>query len=119
MSKPIVRLAAGAPLGCAVVGALTRADNIQKDLRTGWTWDFSAENSDLVATGRNPYFSLEPGSVAVLEDGDMHLTITVTDQTKVVDGVVCRVVEDKESKGGKVSEVSHNYFALSRRTNSI
>jgi hypothetical protein len=36
-----------------------------------------------------------------------------------VDGVECRVVEEKETKGDKVVELSENYFAISKRTNSV
>ena len=58
----------------------------------GWTSDFSAEKSTLVATGRNPYFILEPGYVLVLEGGGERLVITVLDQTRTIDGVETRVV---------------------------
>jgi len=40
------------------------------------------------------------------------LIITVLDETKTVDGVKCRIVEERETKGGKLAEVSRNYFAL-------
>jgi hypothetical protein len=85
----------------------------------GWTHDFSAEKADLAASGRNSYFVLEPGYVLVLKGGDEQLTITVKDETKKVDGVECRVVEEKETKGDKVIECSNNYFAISKRTNSV
>lgn len=39
--------------------------------------------------------------------------------TKVVDGVATRVVEERESKGNALVEVSRNYFAISKRTNSV
>ena len=84
-----------------------------------WTNDFSAEKKDLTATGRNPFFILEPGYQLVLEEGNEILTITVLDETKLVDGVETRVVEERESKGGKLVEVSRNYFAISKRTNSV
>jgi uncharacterized membrane protein YkoI len=71
------------------------------------------------STGRNPFFVLEPGYVLVLEGGDVRLTITVLDETKVVDGVETRVVEEREEKGGKLVEVSRNYFAIAKRTNDV
>jgi hypothetical protein len=55
----------------------------------------------------------------VLEGGDERLVITVLDVTKVVDGVETRVVEERETKGGALVEVSRNYFAISKRTNSV
>ena len=84
-----------------------------------WANDFSAEKPDLVSTGRNPYFILEPGYQLVLEDGDEVLTITVLNETKLVDGVETRIIEERETKKGKLVEVSRNYFAISKRTNSV
>ncbi|HSB09383.1 MAG TPA: hypothetical protein VLM38_07700 [Blastocatellia bacterium] len=107
-------------LAFAMLGAASSANEQKKeDPLTGWTNDFSSEKPDLVSTGRNPYFILEPGYVLVLEGGDTRLIITVKDDIRKVDGVECRVVEERETKGGKVIEVSNNYFALSRRTNGV
>jgi len=89
------------------------------DLSASWTTDFSSEKADLVSAGRNPYFILEPGYALTLEGGDTRLVITVKDDIKKIDGVECRVVEERETKAGKVIEVSNNYFALSKRTNSV
>jgi hypothetical protein len=89
-----------------------------KDLE-GWTSDFGEDPKDLTHTGRNPYFILEPGHYLVLEKGDERLVITVLNETKVIDGVETRVVEEKETKGGKPVEFSRNYFAISKRTNSV
>ena len=84
-----------------------------------WTDQFGVEPGELVSTGRNPYFILESGYRLTLEDGDERLVITVLGETKVVDGVETRVVEERESKGNAVAEVSRNYFAISKRTNSV
>lgn len=91
----------------------------KKSHRDEWTSDFSAEKNDLVSTGRNPYFILEPGHQIVLEAGNERVTMTVLDETKTVDGVETRVVEERETKGGAVVEVSRNFFAISKRTNSV
>ena len=71
-----------------------------------FTSDFAAEKADLASVGRNPYFILEPGYQLVLEGGTEELTITVLDETKQVDGVDTRVVEERETKDGKLAEVS-------------
>jgi hypothetical protein len=84
-----------------------------------WTTEFGEDKSDLAHTGRNPYFILEPGYYLILEKGNERLTITVLAETKKVDGVECRVVEEKETKAGKVVELSLNYYAISKRTNSV
>lgn len=81
--------------------------------------DFSAEKEGLASTGRNPWFILEPGYQLVLEGGGEQLTVTVLNETKVVDGIECRVVEERETRDGKVVENSRNYFAFSKRTGSV
>src|SRR3989442_7159868 len=84
-----------------------------------WTSAFMLEPDELVSTGRNPYFILEPGYTLVLEGEGAQLTITVLNETKKVDGVETRVVEERETKGGKLTEVARNYFAISKRTNDV
>ena len=84
-----------------------------------WTADFPLDKAELASTGRNRYFVLEPGYRLVLEDGENRLVITVLNETKSVDGVETRVVEERESKNGELVEVSRNYFAISKRTNSV
>jgi hypothetical protein len=75
------------------------------------------------STGRNPFFILEPGFRLILagvEDGVVkRLVVTVLDDTRVVDGVETRVVEERETEDGEVVEVSRNYFAICNRTNSV
>jgi hypothetical protein len=93
------------------------------DATRKWTEVFSVEKGELTPTGRNPYFILEPGYRLVFagrEDGeDVGLTITVLGETRKVDGVETRTVEERETKGGKPVEVSRNYFAVSKRTNDV
>ena len=90
----------------------------KKDDRT-WVSTFQIDRDELTSTGRNPYFILEPGYVLVLEGGGERLTITVLDETRRIDNVETRVVEERESKAGRLIEVSRNYFAISKLTNSV
>jgi len=113
----VMGLTAIAPVDSAAVGAPTN-DNADQDV-AGWTSDFATEKSTLVSTGRNPYFILEAGYQLVLEGGDERLVITVLDQTRTIDGIETRVVEERESKHGKVVEVSRNFFAICKRTGSV
>ncbi len=64
-----------------------------------WMSTFSVDKANLVPTGKNPFFSLEPGQFSQFEGGNVKLTITVLDETKVVDGVETRVVEEREERG--------------------
>jgi len=105
------------PLIVAVgVGALMPAACVRADV---WTAEFPMAEGELASTGRNPYFILEPGYTLVLAGGGARLTITVLNETKMVDGVETRVVEERETKNGKLIEVSRNFFAISRRTKDV
>jgi len=84
-----------------------------------WTRDFNLDGETWSSRGRNPYFILEPGYVLELEGGTVRLVITVLDETRRLDGVETRVIEERETDGGGLVEVSRNYFALSTRTNSV
>jgi hypothetical protein len=88
-----------------------------------WTSTFGVEEGDLSPTGRNPYFILEPGYQLVLEGKSgrsaASLTITVLEETRKIGNIVTRVVEERESEGGKLVEVSRNFFAICKRTNNV
>lgn len=63
----------------------------------------------------NPFFPLPVGHRVVLEgeEGGLEVVvrITVLDETETVAGVETRVVEEHESEGGRVAEISRNFFA--------
>jgi len=84
-----------------------------------WRTSFAVDKADLADHGRSPYFILEPGYRLYLENGPVRLVLTVLDETRVVDGVKTRVVEERETKGGHVVEVSRNFFAISKRTGDV
>lgn len=119
MRKCLVWVVGMAALAVLCITATGGADKTKEDVFAGWTTDFSAEKTELVSTGRNPYFVLEPGYILVLEHGDEQLTITVKNETRKIDGVECRIVEERETKSRKLVELSNNYFAISKRTNSV
>jgi hypothetical protein len=62
------------------------------------------------------YFILEPGYQLQFKGGGTTLTITVLSETKTVDGVTTRVVEEREEKKGQLLEVSRNFFAIDKTT---
>jgi hypothetical protein len=84
-----------------------------------WRSTFDVDKRDLVSTGTNPYFPLKPGQKVTLAADNEEVIISVLADTKVVDGVECRVVEERESKGGKLVEVSRNYYAIDKNTNDL
>ena len=108
--------------GCTTVAP--SSDSAKKP-DTGKTGAFALwplpDRSDLSSTGRNPYFILEPGYRLVLKtsDGIDSLTISVLNETRQVDGVQTRVVEERETKHGKLIEVSRNYFAIAKSSKDV
>jgi hypothetical protein len=84
-----------------------------------WQDKFDLAGCNLQTTGKNPYFVLEPGFQLVLEGGDTKLQMTVLNETKMVDGVNTRVVEEREWKEGKLHEVARNYFAICEQTKDV
>jgi hypothetical protein len=88
-----------------------------------FTDSFDLDKADLSSTGRNRYFVLEPGYQLILEGTDKGkatvLTVTVLNETKTVEGVETRVVEEKETANGQVVEISRNYFAISKKTSDV
>ena len=104
---------------CAVASCIELSAADPAPGADGWTAEFGIEKDELASTGRNPWFVLEPGYQLVLEGGNEQLTITALNETRIVDGVETRVVEERETKGGQVVEVSRNFFAISRQTNSV
>lgn len=84
-----------------------------------WRQTFAVGKASLSDTGRGTFFILEPGHRATYRNGSDTLIVTVLDETKVVDGVRTRVVEERETEGGELAEVSRNYFAIDRTTGDV
>jgi len=103
----------------AFLVSLTARANEQKQDDRMWTAGFQLEKDELSTIGRNPHFILEPGYYLILEKGVERVAITVLNSTKKVGEVETRVVEEKETKDGKLVEVSRNYYAISERTNGV
>jgi hypothetical protein len=89
-----------------------------------FTSDFMLDScGGFSATGRNPFFILEPGHRLQLEgreDGeDVVVVIKVLRETRRITGVWTRVVEERETKDGTLVEVSRNFFAICNRNNNV
>lgn len=84
-----------------------------------WATEFATDPAQLSSTGRNPYFILEPGYHVVLEGGASKIVVTVLDETKVVQGVETRAVEERETYKGQVTELSRNYLAIHKQTHDL
>ena len=88
-----------------------------------YTASFRAEDCTFSSTGRNPFFILEPNYQLVLAGGDAseaaEVIITVLNETREVNGTETRVVEERETIGGELVEISRNFFAICEETNSV
>lgn len=95
------------------------AGNSSAQGSSSWQEEFGLAERSLSPTGRNAYFVLEPGFQLVLESATEKLVITVLDETREVDGVTTRIVEEREWKNGELIEVSRNYFAIDEQTKDV
>jgi hypothetical protein len=93
---------------------------------SSWQKEFGLSERNLATTGQNKYFILEPGFKLVLKGSsglfkttDIKLEITVLNETKEVDGIITRVVEEREWKNNEIYEVSRNFFAADQETGDI
>jgi hypothetical protein len=88
-----------------------------------YTSSFRAEDCTFTSTGRNPFFILEPNYQLVLSGGDAgdvtQVMITVLNETRDVNGTETRVVEERETLGSELAEISRNFFAICEETNSV
>jgi len=75
---------------------------------------FDVERKSLGLAGHNPYFPLTTGLKLHLTDGTQTVVFSVLDETKVVDGVETRVVEEYETRDGELIEISRNYYAIDK-----
>ncbi|MDH3700006.1 MAG: hypothetical protein OEU46_01720 [Alphaproteobacteria bacterium] len=86
---------------------------------SSWQEEFGISKCNLVTTGRNQYFIMEPGFQLVLTGDDTKLQITVLDETRMVDGVATRVIEEREWQDGALYEISRNFFAMCEETKDV
>lgn len=88
-----------------------------------FTKTFDVDKKNLVPTGRNPFFILEPGYTLMLagkdEGENATVEIKVLDETREIDGVETRVVRETEKVDDEVVEVSMNFFAIDKTSNSV
>jgi hypothetical protein len=87
--------------------------------RPEWRDRFDVNKTDLLPTGTNVYLPMQPGRVLKLKHGNETLTVTVLSETETVDGVITGVLEERETKNGKVTEVSRNFMATDKNTGDV
>src|SRR5688572_30773725 len=119
----IALMIAAAMGGCASKQKSAKAKKEKDSTQTVATGDFQdkfeVNKSNLSARGMSKYMILQPGRRAEYEGKDARLVITVLPETKTVDGVETAIVEERETEGGKLKEVSRNFFAINRKTGDV
>ncbi len=98
---------------------LAGAATIASQPAAEWQSAFSVRKSNLGVRGSNPYFILTPGYRLSFAHGKTTDTVTVLDETRRIDGVEARVVEDRETKNGQLVEVTRDYYAIDSLTNDV
>ena len=101
----------------AIIWTVPGSPQASDSNRSGqWTETFHLNDGELADHGENRYFILEPGfqlTLEGIEDEDtVILIISVLKDTKNLNGINTRIVEERESVNGNLVEVSRNYFAF-------
>ena len=98
-----------------MLGAVTLKSRTEKDFQSV----FPVNKKTLGTQGSNPYFPLAPGYQLLYQHGNDTGTLTVLNETRLVDGVETRVVEDRELKNGQLVELTRDYYAIDSVTNDV
>lgn len=95
------------------------ASSVACSVNGDYQQEFDLDSCNLVTEGRNTYFIMEPGYRLVLEEDEELIHVTVLDETKMVDGIETRVIEEREWDEGELYEISLNYFAMCEDTKDV
>lgn len=124
-SKQTLMIAVAIMAAAALTGTYIEMNqaNAEKDAEPEFIDSFNLEQCTWSSAGSNRYFVLEPGYQLVLKGKEgssvVQLTITVLDETKTIDGIQTRVVEERETHDGTLVEISKNYFAVCTENNNV
>ncbi len=91
----------------------------QTGIAQEWVSSFPVRKTTLGIQGDNPYFPLNPGSRWSYKHGKDTEVVTVLDETKIIDEVECRIVEDREETNGQLAELTRDYVAIDSATNDV
>jgi hypothetical protein len=112
-------IAAAPLLGGLLLAGIVVPAMVWEKQGEGFRQKFEVDTRALINDGESSYWSLVPGTVLTLKGGTTTLVVTVTDKTELVDGVVTRVVEERETEKGELIEISRNFFARNAATGDV
>jgi hypothetical protein len=98
---------------------VTQKEDAAENLDPAWRSTFNVNKANLMPTGSNPYFPVQPGKVLKMKSDTDTLILTFLKETKVIDGVTVGVLEERETKDGKLVEISYNFFATDKTTGDV
>jgi hypothetical protein len=114
--KRLTLLVATAVTGVIAVGAW-----VSNARASGSDYEPVLDPANFVAVIDNPYFPLPVGRTLVYEgikDGQSQIdTVTVTDQTKVIEGITARMVSDVSTHDGTLLEKTFDWYAQDKQGN--
>jgi hypothetical protein len=84
-----------------------------------WRDRFNGNKADLLPLGQNAYITMQRGRVLKLKHGADTLTVTILPDTQEIDGVTTGVLEERETKNGKLVEISRNFMATDKNTGDV
>ena len=120
MKLPRIRFSRPLAMPIAVLTLASTAMAQPQGQGRRFTSDLGADQCTFTDEGRNRFFVLEAGHQTRLagEIGkhDVEVTATVLDQTRLVDGVLTRAIEEVDVVDGSVVEISRSYHAICRET---
>jgi hypothetical protein len=118
MKRSFVLLVSALFAGLAALPAQAR-ETAASTASATWQDDFGLATCKLSSSGRSPYFVLEPGHQLVLQGGTVRMQITVLHETRDINGVTTRIVEEREWDKGQLQEVSRNYYAICEQSGDV
>ncbi len=85
--------------------------------------EFAVMVDQFTSAGRSDYFVLEPDYQLTLEgekDGQKSsLVVTVLPETARIDGILCRIVEERTLEGEVITGLTRRFLAMDRKTRDI
>jgi hypothetical protein len=105
----------------AVTGAIAAVARVSNAGPSTTAYEPVLDPANFVAVIDNPYFPLPVGRTLVYEgikDGQSQVdTVTVTDQTKVIEGITARMVSDVSTHDGALLEKTFDFYAQDKQGN--
>src|SRR5256712_5236046 len=105
----------------AVTGVIAVGAWVSNARASGSDYEPVLDPANFVAVIDNPYFPLPVGRTLVYEgikNGQTQVdTVTITDQTKVIEGIAARAVSDVSTHDGALLEKTVDWYAQDKQGN--